>query len=72
MLRKAAELRVHDDAQVMEIIDGALLLAQRDLVPGDLREAVFVQACGLYAQKQLQVEQVNLSPGAAINGQIGG
>lgn len=60
MLRKASEVRLHDDAQVAEILDKAIELAMRDTVPTGMREAVFVQACGLLAQKQVEFEQVGL------------
>ena len=55
MLRKASEARYHDDEQVAEIIDKAIGLAMRAETPLPLAEAVFVKACGLYAQKQVEI-----------------
>lgn len=64
MLRKASDVRYHDDTQVEEILVKALGLVETLSVPDDLREPVFVQACGLYAQKHLEFEQVQV----AVNG----
>lgn len=71
MLRKAQEIRIHTDEQVGEIIDRALEQAERVTVPEDLREAVFVQACGVFAQKQVQYEQLPTAGVGRGNGLIG-
>lgn len=63
MLRKASEVRLHDDEQVAATIDAALSIAMRETVPTGMREAVFVQAVGLIAQKQVEFEQVSLKAG---------
>lgn len=63
MLRKASEVRLHDDEQVVETIDAALRIAARETVPTGMREVVFVQAVGLLAQKHVEFEQVSLAAG---------
>lgn len=68
MLRKAAEIHYHTEEQVEGVITQALAQAARDDVPEALREAVFVQACGLLAQKHVQMEQVGIALGGHPNG----
>lgn len=70
MLRKAHEIPLHSDEQVAEIIDKAIEQATRVTVPEDLREAVFVQACGLFAQKQVEYEQIPHATLASLDGRV--
>lgn len=60
MLRKASEVRYNSDEQVAEAIDKALALATRESVPAELRAAVLTAAVPLYAQKHVELEQVQL------------
>jgi hypothetical protein len=52
------EIMNNTDAQVSEYLTAALLLVAELDPPGDLREAVFNQAVGLYSGKQIVVEQI--------------
>jgi hypothetical protein len=60
---RRVEHRIHTPEQVREIVAGALEIAEGERVPGELREAVFVAACGLLAQKQVTLEQGSVAGG---------
>jgi len=51
------EHRHHTDEQVQTILSKALRVVETLNVPPELRAVAFVQACGLYAQKSIAVEQ---------------
>jgi hypothetical protein len=57
------EERHHTDEQVEQIIAKAADLVETLSLPEDLRVAAFTQAMGLYAAKQIVVEQI--APGLA-------
>ena len=54
------EERHHTDEQVDEIVAKAARLVDDQEIADDLRVAAFTQAMGLYAAKQIVVEQVGL------------
>ena len=53
-----SEIRNFTDEQVAEIIAKAHALVSELGIADDLREAAFGQACGMYAQKQIVMEQI--------------
>lgn len=57
-MRKAFEAHFHSEEQVREYVEQALRVFHYVDVPDELREATFVQALNLLAQKQVTFEQV--------------
>ena len=67
MLRISSELRLWKRPAVVEVLREALAVADEVDPPEGLREAVFTQAVGLLAQRQVEIEQVGLGvPNMAI------
>lgn len=63
MLRVTSELRLWKRDQAEEVIREALAVVVTIEPPDDLREAVFTQACGMLAQRQVELEKVEVQMG---------
>ena len=62
MLRVAGEVRLWKKADVLAVVNQALEVVEEAAPPAELREAAFVQALGLLAQKNVQLEQIGITP----------
>lgn len=69
MILQKKEIQNYTQDEVRAHIGDALALLDEYDPPADLREAVFVQAVGLYSGKQIIVEQMQTSPNGI---QLGG
>jgi hypothetical protein len=58
MQRIASEVRLWKEDDVRDVLLAALALVDEVAAPPELREQVFIQACGLLAQKNVQLEQM--------------